>query len=208
MLTEFSKKNSFTGEESLIFEKLANYCLLANDYYDSYNIENMCIGDCIGIDTVAISINGVLIYSEKEAIKYCNGQFDCKFIFIQTKTSSKLDLGDYLKFLNTIFIFFKYDIEKQPDELKKAFKIKSYIYEKTTKFRLHPVLEINYVYTGSGNIEDKNFKNQVDSILNGIKNIPYAFSDVNNILIGDLELSAKYKETLNRTKKLYFFIGT
>lgn len=206
MLNEFSKKNSITGDETLKFEQFVNYCLLANDYYDSYNSEQVSTNKCIGVDSAAISINGALTYSEEEAKKATNVLFDCKFIFIQTKTSSKLDLGDYLKFLNTILIFFNGELSQQPKELQEAFKIKKHIYEKASRFRDNsPSLDINYIYTGLGKIEDSNFENQVNSVFHKIRNIPYFFSDSNNNLIGATALADRYKETLNRTTKSLFF---
>lgn len=205
MLNEFSKKNSITGNDSFKFEKFVNYCLLANDYYDSYNPEQIGVDKCVGVDAVVISVNGALIYSENEAQSSTKGLFDSKFVFIQSKTASNLDLGNYLKFLNTILLFFTGDISQQPKELIEAFKMKKYIYEKASRFREAPSLDINYVYTGNGKIEDKNFFEQVNNVFNKIRDIPYCFSGSNNILIGAATLADRYKETLNRTTKSLFF---
>lgn len=206
MLNEFSKKNSITGNDTYKFEQFVNYCLLANDYYDSYNSEQVGTNECVGVDTATVSINGALTYSEEEAKIATNVQFDCRFIFIQTKTSSKLDLGDYLKFLNTILLFFTGELSQQPKELEELFKIKKHIYEKASRFRDYsPSLDINYIYTGIGKIEDSNFEYQVNNVFHKIRDIPYYFSNSSNNLIGATALADRYKETLNRTTKSLFF---
>lgn len=205
MLQEFSAKSGLSATESLSFERFVSYSMLANDYYDSFDAERVSTGDCVGVDTIAISISDVIVYTEQEAQNCTNGQFDGRFNFIQTKTSNNLDLGDYLKFLQTVYLFFTGTLEEQPSELKDAYLIKSHIYTKASRFRELPKLTMSYVYTGSGKIENPTFKSQIDSITNSIKSIPYHFSAVENNLIGASELGDRYKETLNRTtKQLYF----
>lgn len=138
MLREFSNKNSLGNSESLNFEKFATHSILANDYHDSFDIESVGTGDCVGVDAVAIAISDILVYSPEAARSLTAGQFEASFSFIQAKTSSSLDLGDYLKFLQTVFVFFTEDLEKQPTELKNAFLIKEHIYSKAAKFRSPP----------------------------------------------------------------------
>lgn len=145
------------------------------------------------------------MYSEHAAKNHTIGQFDVCFNFIQTKTSSSLDLGDYLKFLQAVYIFFTGKEDQQPEELKEAFRIKALIYEKASRFRSYPMLEMSYVYTGRGVIEDAEFNHQVDGLVNSIRNSPYLFSTVNNNLLGANALADRYKETLNRTTKHLFF---
>ena len=126
-------------------------------------------------------------------------------ILFKQKHHQVYDLGDYLKFLNTVKKFFTGTVEQQPDELLEAFRIKSLIYNKASKFRISPTLDLNYVYTGSGVIEDRTFKTQVNSAVDTIKAIPYHFSKVSNTLIGADALAERYKDTLNRnTKHLCF----
>ncbi len=105
MLKEFSTKNSLTDRDSLRFEKFVIYSLLANDYNDTFESDALSTGNCIGIDSVAIAINDVLVYSVSSAVPLTTGTFDTSFTFIQAKTSSSVDLGDYLKFLQTVKIF-------------------------------------------------------------------------------------------------------
>ncbi|WP_426779233.1 hypothetical protein, partial [Pseudomonas aeruginosa] len=68
MLKEFSTKNSLTDRDSLRFEKFVIYSLLANDYNDTFESDALSTGNCIGIDSVAIAINDVLVYSVSSAV--------------------------------------------------------------------------------------------------------------------------------------------
>ncbi|HEP9004713.1 TPA: AIPR family protein [Pseudomonas aeruginosa] len=205
MLKEFSTKNSLTDRDSLRFEKFVIYSLLANDYNDTFESDALSTGNCIGIDSVAIAINDVLVYSVSSAVPLTTGTFDTSFTFIQAKTSSSVDLGDYLKFLQTIKIFFTGKLEDQPAELREAYEIKNFIYDKAGKFRCDPTLTMKYVYTGDGKFPDKDFLPQVKATTSEIESLKYMFSSVENKLIGAAELQNLYKETLNRiTKPLMF----
>lgn len=206
MVKEFSSKNSFSSEkESVIFEKFVSHSLFSNEYYDSYNQDEISTGSCIGIDSVAIAISDVLVYSIEEARILTKGQFDVKFYFVQSKTSSKLDSGEYLKFLNTIYLFFKGCEEEQPLELQRAFGIKKHIYDKASKFRELPSINMYYVYTGNEVVDDSNFENQINVKVCSIREIDYISSKVINNLIGGYAIADLYKESLNRiTKKMCF----
>ena len=204
MLREFSNKNSLDSSESLSFEKFTTHSILANEYHDSFEIESAGTGECVGVDAVAIAVSDILIYSTEAAKSLTAGQFDASFSFIQAKTSSSLDLGDYLKFLQTVFVFFTEGLESQPEELKNAFLIKEHIYSKAAKFRAQPELRLHYVYTGDGEVNSI-LSTQINSLVNQIRSLPYRFSKVTSKVIGATELASLYKESLNRiTKSLMF----
>lgn len=204
MLREFSNKNSLGNSESLNFEKFATHSILANDYHDSFDIESVGTGDCVGVDAVAIAISDILVYSPEAARSLTAGQFEASFSFIQAKTSSSLDLGDYLKFLQTVFVFFTENLEKQPTELKNAFLIKEHIYSKAAKFRSPPELRLYYVYTGEGDT-NKLLDTQISALVTQIRSLPYRFSNVSSRTIGATDLGSLYKESLNRTTKSLMF---
>lgn len=204
MLREFSNKNSLGNSESLNFEKFATHSILANDYHDSFEIESLGTGDCVGVDAAAIAISDILVYSPEAAKSLTAGQFDSSFSFIQAKTSSSLDLGDYLKFLQTVFVFFTEDLESQPIELKNAFQIKEHIYAKASKFRASPELHLYYVYTGDGEANTL-LSTQINSLVTQIRSLPYRFSKVSSKIVGATDLGSLYKESLNRTTKNLMF---
>ncbi|MFM2058338.1 MAG: hypothetical protein RLY71_2723 [Pseudomonadota bacterium] len=204
MLREFADKNLLGSSEALSFEKFATHSILANDYHDSFEIEFVGTGECVGVDAVAIAVSDILVYSPEAAKSLTTGQFDSSFSFIQAKTSSSLDLGDYLKFLNTVFVFFTEGLENQPQELKNAFLIKEHIYSKAAKFRTSPELHLHYVYAGDGEVNSI-MSTQINSLVAQIRSLPYRFSKVTSKVVGATELGSLYKESLNRiTKSLMF----
>lgn len=205
MLNEFSSKNSLTDNDTLRFEKFASYSLLGNDYHDSFEQDSVGTGNCVGVDAVAVAISDVLVYTEAAAKSLTTGQFDACFNFIQAKTSSNLDLGDYLKFLQTVYVFFSGSEDEQPEELKNAYRIKTHVYSKAAKFRTLPELNLNYIYTGEGKSINSVIQTQTDTLVESIRNLPYTFSVVVNNLVGATELANLYKETLNRTTKHLMF---
>lgn len=205
MIKEFANKNSLSDTDSLLFERFSIYSLLVNEFYDSFDAEKLGTGQCIGVDAVAVSIGDVLVYSAEEASGLTRGQFDARFQFVQCKTASKLDLGDYLKFLQTIKIFFSGTRDQQPVELLSAFDIKTHIYDKASKFKSRPRLDIYYIYAGQGLIEDENFKTQVNASIREIEALPYLFSKTKNYLKGGDALADLYKESQNRIAQKMFF---
>lgn len=205
MLNEFSAKNSFSDSESLSFEKFTTHSILSNDYHDSFELDSIGTGNCVGVDAIAIAVSDILVYTEEAAKTLTAGQFSASFSFIQAKTSPSLDLGDYLKFLQTVFLFFTEPLDKQPFELRVAFGIKEHIYSKAAKFRSSPELHLHYVYSGEGEMLDPNFKAQIESLVGQIRSLPYRFSKVTSKLIGATELGSLYKESLNRTTKSLMF---
>ncbi|MGZ8190723.1 MAG: hypothetical protein ACXWTS_05775 [Methylococcaceae bacterium] len=135
------------------FEKFSNYCLLKTDYYDSFEFDKVATGACVGIDGIAVTIGGVIINELDDALSLTKGQFEVKFHFSQAKTSPKFQLGEFLKFTSTVKLFFGDDENAVPNELAKAFKIKKLIYERASKLKALPSIELSYVYCGQFDLD-------------------------------------------------------
>lgn len=204
MLKEFVAKHNLERDiPEDQFEKFVNFCLFKTDHYDTFDFDKVGTGKCIGVDGVAISIGGVIVDEMANAEVFTKTDFEAKLLFSQAKTSSSFDLGDFLKFVATVKIFFGNDRESVPDELHKAYDIKNHIYNRSGKFRsgVYPVLEISYVYTGNFDRKNKQIQDQVNGLLMDLKNMRYTFSDVkSNIYDGD-DIARLYRETLNNIKK-------
>ncbi|WP_429613971.1 AIPR family protein [Variovorax sp. W2I14] len=202
MLKDFVQKHDLSLDATdRQFEKFANYCLMRTDHYDSFEFEKVSTGDCIGVDGVAVSIGGVIVNELDDAQIFTKGQFDAKFIFAQAKTSSKFDLGDFLKFVTTVKVFFGRDVAAIPAELQKAFKIKSLVYERAAKLRQAPTVELSYVYSGRFQLEGSQIEKQIENEIQAIRAMPYLFSDVTwHIHDGDA-IARLYRETQNDIQK-------
>ncbi len=198
MLRDFVQRHELSGQPTdRQFEMFANYCLLKTDHYDSFEFEKVGTGECLGVDGVAVSIGGVLVDELEDARIFTSAQFDAKFTFAQSKTSSRFDLGDFLKFVTTVKAFFGSDILAVPEELHKAFEIKQLIYDRAAKLRQLPTAELSYVYAGRFQLNGSQIEKQIECEIHSLRDMPYLFSDVTwHVHDGDA-ISRLYRETKN-----------
>lgn len=206
MLKDFVQRHELIEEPTDgQFEKFANYCLLKTDHYDSFEFDKVGTGDCLGVDGVAVSIGGVIVDELEDAQLFTKAQFDAKFVFAQAKTSSKFDLGDFLKFVATVKVFFGNDISAVPTELHKAFAIKKLIYERAAKLRLPPTVELSYVYAGRFELQGSQIEKQIEGEIQSLRDMPYLFSEVTwHVHDGDA-IARLYRETQNDIQRAVSF---
>lgn len=199
MLRDFVSRHGL-GEDpqDRQFEKFVNYCLLKTDHYDSFDFEKVGTGDSTGVDGVAVSIGGVIIDEIIDLEALTRAQFDVKFVFSQAKTSPKFDLGEYLKFIAIVKVFFGKNRDAIPVELQKAFDLKTHIYERASaKLRKLPIVELAFVYTGRFNSTNETVMSPIKDQVADLKSMPYLFSEVHwNIYDGDA-IAKLYRETQN-----------
>ncbi|WP_300615687.1 hypothetical protein, partial [Dokdonella sp.] len=202
MLKDFATRHGLDEDQADIqFEKFANYCLWKADHYDSFEFDKVGTGKCMGIDGIAIAISGVIIDNLEDAQALTKASFDVRFLFSQIKTSASFDAGEFMKFAGTVKVFFGMDISAVPKELQNAFKIKQLIYERASKLKELPTVELEYVYSGKYS-SDKNMalpviQDQVESI----RALPYLFKEVKwHIHDGDA-IARLYREAQNEVQK-------
>jgi len=199
MLKDFVTRHALQDDSPTVqFEKFANFCLLKTDHYDSFDFEKVGKGDCLGVDGVAVSIGGVIVDELEDAETFTRTHFDARFIFSQAKTSSKFDLGDFLKFASTVRIFFGTDRNAVPEQLHKAFDIKTHIYERAAaKLRQPPTAELSFVYAGRFDPRNTAVTNQIEQQAQALRELPYLFSAVTwHVYDGDA-IARLYRETQN-----------
>jgi hypothetical protein len=114
-LTEFI--NEFGYEKISIeqaFEKYCNYSVLSREYgnepLEAYEIEQSSVGNSkdIGLDGIAIIVNGKLIYNQEDITELVNtnSYLDVTFCFVQAKTSSNFvaaEIGTFLFGVKSLF---------------------------------------------------------------------------------------------------------
>lgn len=198
MLGDFASRFELSAESiDIQFEKFLNYCLLNEDYYDSFDFEKVATGKCLGIDGLAIALGGVIVDNLEAAEVFTKAQFDAEFIFVQAKTSRKFDFGDFLKFISTVKTFFGDDNSAIPAELKAPYEIKNLIYSRASKLRNLPKLKVAYGYTGEFNLAETGLEPQIESEIQQIRNIPYKFSQVSWRVYDGGEIEDLYREAHN-----------
>ncbi|WP_394537686.1 AIPR family protein [Lysobacter enzymogenes] len=198
MLAEFRDKYSLQGEKNdSLFEKFSNYCILKNDHYDSFDFDKVSTGQCVGVDGVAVSINGILVDDIDEVARLTQSQFDAKFIFIQAKTSTSFDIGDYLKFINTAKAFFGDDESAVPDELITRHRIKNRIYSQAAKMRSLPDIGTHYVYAGDYQLHNSQLEAQIKKEDTWFTSQKYLCSSFRSKIVDGKSISRAYRETKN-----------
>lgn len=82
----------------VLFEHFANFCVLSHEYTDEFDLEDIHTGggDDLGIDGIAVVVNGALISSPEEIddLAESNKYVKAEFILVQAKSQSSFDGKD------------------------------------------------------------------------------------------------------------------
>lgn len=184
-----------------LFEHFAIHSVVANSHDEEFSTGDLRIGggNDLGIDGLAIIVNGVLITSvdEAEDLLRINGFLDVRFLFIQAKSGSSFDSGELLLFLNGVFEFFADELSLPAnDSILEFRKVMEWIYTKSVKFvRQKPVVELHYVTTGTWK-GDAYVSTVASSQCNKLEGTGL-FSKVSFVPYGAEEVQSSYQRTKN-----------
>jgi hypothetical protein len=154
-LDSFVKSWSLEAEdEATQFEKFANHAVISARFSASYDIEDVTTGPGDdGIDGVAIVIDeevSVSLEDTEKVFATSRRNHDVDVIFVQAKRSETFDLGDFLKFKESILRF----VTQTPytcldDTQQNARQIFDIVLREVPKIRNgKPSLTARYVTTG------------------------------------------------------------
>lgn len=161
-MRDFSKKFSFESlNDNAVFERFVNYNILykhnaeaflgSSDFLEKVSVGN---GNDLGIDGIGIKINDVFVTDKREIedIVEKTNRVRCEFIFIQSKDTTKFDLGEYQKFLSGVLAFLS-ESQANPvnKEVRKYLKLKEYIFSDDFDviWEDNPSIKLYYVYLGT-----------------------------------------------------------
>ncbi|WP_422450683.1 AIPR family protein [Endozoicomonas sp. ALB091] len=154
-LNSFSKSHGLSHlEESVQFEHFVNYSVLSARLANSYELEDVTTGSGDdGMDGVAVIVDEELIVSDEDAKSVFSStrkNHDVEVIFIQSKRSETFDLGDFLKFKESILRFINADNYESNDTTQKnARSIFDIVISNVPRIRDgKPNVTIRYVTTG------------------------------------------------------------
>lgn len=206
ILKEFVARHGFEDETvEDQFEKFSNFCLWKADHYDSFEFSKVGTGKCMGVDGIAIAISGVIIDDLDDAQALTKANFDVQFLFSQAKTSASFDSAEFMKFAGTIKVFFGSDLSAVPPELQNAFKIKTLIYERASKLKSLPSVDLSYIYSGKYSSDKNVARPIIDAQVDSIRSMPYLFTKVDwRVHDGD-SISRLYREAKNDVQKKISF---
>jgi cold shock CspA family protein len=195
-------------EQSKAFEHFVNYCIISREHPENFNFESLSVGgtDDLGVDGIGILVNEHLVTSKKEIdfFKQNLRRLDVKFIFIQSKTSSKFGASEIGNFIFGVKRFFN---KPAPDRVNKGIKeliaLKEYIYDSSIDMDLPPVCAMFYVTTGKW----KDDSHLIDRIQEGKKDLLKTdlFSEISFYPIDVDGIKGIYKQLkLKITKEINF----
>lgn len=189
------------------FERFVNYCIVSKQYPREFDIESLSVGggDDIGVDGMAITVNGNIIQSEEEIdfLLSKNGYIDASFTLIQSKSSSKFKSDQVGTLIFGIKSFFdeKAAIPENED-IKNLRALKDKIYQNSINFDEPPELRIYFVTTGEWK-EPEQITGRVERELAEIKSkkmfrkITFNFYDANRLKDTYRELRRKTIKEVN-----------
>jgi hypothetical protein len=209
-LDTFSKEQSLGGmSEIKLFEYFVAFCVVSSAYEEEFDTADVHVGgeDDLGLDALAIIINGVLVTSldEAEDLLAMNGFLDVKFVLAQAKTSSNFNGERITTFLDGALEFFA-EAPTLPtsDEIVAAREVMNWIYDHSVKFtRQKPVLEMSFVTTGQWK-DDAYLQGKIDKRRQELAQTGL-FSDVTFTPLGADEVQAAYQRSKNNVTVEFTF---
>lgn len=135
---QFKESHELTNlEDGLAFERFVNYSILSVHQpglfaADSEILEKVCVGgrSDMGIDGLAIKINGLIVTSKQEIDDIINSQrrVNVEFIFIQSKYKPKFNKGELNNFVDGVRDFLSDDHNFPMNDFVKEFlELKEYL---------------------------------------------------------------------------------
>ena len=174
-INDFINKNEIAqdlaDDKHKIFEQYINQLLVdlyGNDPNASY--EDMETGTSFGIDGIGIFISDSIVNSIEDVDDILSRfkKVEINFIFMQAKTSNKVDRQEISSFLLGVKRFFNLEICEIP-ELSDKWEIMKYIYSKKQKFKETPNAKLYYVTLSSKTTDPDN--HLIDTIKHGLEAI-------------------------------------
>lgn len=154
-LESFVKSHGLEAEkESTQFEKFSTHCVISSRFSASYDIEDVSTStDDDGIDGIAIVIDEEIVVSKEDAEAFFSTNkrnHDVDVVFVQAKRSESFDLGDFLKFKESILRFITQSPYTAEDEaLQDARQVFDCVLKEVPKVRNgKPSLTARFVTTG------------------------------------------------------------
>jgi hypothetical protein len=189
-------------DELTLFELFADYCVVTDEYDEEFDVVadvHVGGGSDLGLDGLAIIVNGALVTSVEEAedLLEANSYLDVKFVLVQAKTSGGFSGEQIANFLDGGDEFF----EEPPglpmsDKLQDLHAIMSWTYANSIKFRRQkPSLHLAYVTTGQWK-EDAYLTAKVEKRIERLRGTGL-FGSIEFVPFGADELHASYQRSKN-----------
>lgn len=155
IVSDFKGKYSLVGDESKIFEHLANYITVTKyhpeAFCDAGDFESLIVDKKgqFGIDGIAFIVNGNLVTSIDDIDVYAKSKYlDIQILIMQAKTEEKCEAGDLLKTISAAKSFLTDHslLTETNAELENAYAIYNEIFKYAKYFNAtSPQCFVNFV---------------------------------------------------------------
>lgn len=208
---DFKENFDVTNQkEETAFENFVNYCIISKhqraETITKSSLEAIHIGggNDTGIDGFILIVNGKQVCSKQEILDLlkANGYLDVKFIFVQTKTSSKFDTAEIGTFTDGVKLVFRRmhdDISLPSINGDVAFcnELVQFIYKNASKFMSSrkPKLYMYYVTTGKYDKTNQDIIAKFDNVVADLNSYNLLSADIEWQAVGANELMDYYAAT-------------
>lgn len=156
LIKTFQDEESLESEtdDAVLFEHFSNFCVLANEYGDEFDVEDIHTGggDDLGIDGLAIIVNGALVLDVEEIndLATTNKHLDVEFVFCQAKSGSNFSGSEISNFFYGVKDLFSADPTLPRNQnIQEKEQLLQAIYDKSSLFKKgNPSIRMYYVTTG------------------------------------------------------------
>jgi len=201
LLDQFVQREQLEGlKEDDAFERFVNYCVISNEYSDTFDVEEVSSSDTeYGIDGIAVIVNGTLItdVSEVAGAAEQNKYLDATFVFAQAKRSDGFSASAVTSMGHAIQEFFS-DSPTVPDTdfIRRYREIADEIYSNSPRFKnRRPICRIFYATTGRWT-EDPVVSAAMRDVERRLRESDQ-FETVEFVALGAKELQSLYYRTQN-----------
>ncbi len=207
LLTDFSAERGIALlPEDKRFEHFAAFIAVGRHYTETFDTQDVLVGQAAGIDAIAIVVNGVLV-TDVESLEELKStpELDVTFVFMQADRGPQFEAAKMGDFGFAVLDFFK----EQPQlprnqEVKSAAAIMSALYEYSAKFkRGNPACRLYFVTTGTW-VEDQQLESRRRAIIADLTSTNM-FRDVTFVPLGAAGIQKLYRQSKNAIEREFVF---
>lgn len=188
------------------FESLINYLTVSRiqpesvETFEQISSIDVDPGGTFGIDGIAIFSNDNLIFSEDDVSATKSKSNSVHFVFTQSKTSPKIDVGEISKFARSVQAFFKDQTEiTYTGNMLLKHQIKNKMFERDFSRNMSkdsPECTLYYAYTGKYS-EDPTVEEVIrQEVVNITRETPF-LKNVKIVIIDTNKIVSMYNESVN-----------
>lgn len=207
LLDEFSVERTIsTLDEDTRFEHFVSFITIGRHFSESFDTEDVLVGEATGIDAIATIVNGTLV-TDVEALEELDSanEWDVTFVFVQADRGASFDTSKVGNFNFAVVDFFR----EQPTlprnaEVVAAAEIMAGAYKRSTKFkRGNPACRLYFATTGTivgDPILEGRRRAAVDDLT-----ATNLFREVTFTLLGAEGVQKLYRQTKNAIAREFIF---